>query len=68
VSQKELVTLFRIAEKYIKISIVEPKRKRPLGKLRHKWEDNTKMELKIKIRCQGVDWIQLAQEMNLWVP
>jgi hypothetical protein len=51
--------------------------KRPLGRPRHRWEDN------IKIDLQGVgwgmDWIELAQDrdrwralvkavLNLWVP
>jgi hypothetical protein len=39
--------------------------KRPLGRLRHRWEDNTKMDL----RETGIDeenWIWLAQDRSLW--
>jgi len=52
--------------------------KRPLGRPRRRWEDNTKMDLQ-KVGCGGMDWIELAVdrdrwrapvnvEMNLWVP
>jgi hypothetical protein len=49
-----------------------------LGRPRHRWEDNIKMDL-WEVECGGVDWIGLAQDrdrwqelvnavMNLWVP
>jgi hypothetical protein len=38
---------------------------RPLGRLRHSWEDNIKMELK-EIGCEDVDYIQVAQDMVQW--
>jgi hypothetical protein len=52
--------------------------KRPLGRPRHWWEDNIKMDLRDIGWC-GMDWIDLAQNrdqwraivstvMNLWVP
>jgi hypothetical protein len=52
--------------------------KRPLGRPRHRWEDNIKLNL-MEIWIDRVDWIQLAQDrvqwqafvnmvMNLWVP
>jgi hypothetical protein len=52
--------------------------RRPLGRPRHKWEDNNKMDLR-EIGCCGRDWIDLAQNrdkcralvnmvMNLWFP
>jgi hypothetical protein len=55
-----------------------PKGKRPLGRPRHKWDDNSKMELR-EIGINGVSWIHLAQDrvqwwafasmvMNHWVP
>jgi hypothetical protein len=35
-----------------------PEGKRTLGRPRHKWEDNIKME--------GMDWIYLAQDRDRW--
>jgi len=53
-------------------------RKRPLGRPRHRWEDNIKMDFQ-EVGCGGVDWIMLTHirdrcwtmvnaVMNLWVP
>ena len=33
--------------------------KRPIGRPRHKWEDNIKMSLQ-DVKCGGMDWIELA--------
>jgi hypothetical protein len=52
--------------------------KRPLRRLRHRWENNIKMDLR-EIRIDGANWIRLAQDrvqgrafvntlMNLRVP
>jgi hypothetical protein len=44
--------------------------KRPVGKLRHKWEDNIKMDLK-EIGCEGVDWVHLVlvnMVVDPWIP
>jgi hypothetical protein len=41
------------------------KGKRPLGKPRRMWEDNIKMDLR-KIRIDGANWIQLAQDRVQW--
>jgi len=41
------------------------KKKRPLGRPRHRWEDNIKMDLK-EMGCGGMDWIELAQDMDRW--
>jgi hypothetical protein len=56
----------------------KPEGKRPLGRPRHRWEDNIKIDLR-EIGWGGMDWIDLAQDrdqsralvnavMNLWVP
>ena len=56
----------------------KPEGKRPLGRLRHRWEDNIKMDLQ-KVGWGGMDWTDLAQDrdswqalqhavMNFWVP
>ena len=38
---------------------------RPLGKPRHKWEDNNKMDL-WEVVCGGMGWIELAQDRDRW--
>jgi hypothetical protein len=35
--------------------------KRPIGRPRHRWEDNIKMNLQ-EVGCGGMDWIKLAQD------
>jgi hypothetical protein len=39
--------------------------KRPLGRPRHRWDDNTKMELQ-KFGGGRGDWMELAQDRNTW--
>ena len=39
--------------------------KRPLGRLRRRWEDNIKMDLQ-EVGCGGMDWIELAQGRDRW--
>jgi hypothetical protein len=41
------------------------RRKEPLEKPRHRWEDNIKMDLR-RIRWGDMDWIHLAQERDQW--
>jgi len=43
----------------------KPEGKRPLGRLRHRWEDNIKMDLQ-EVKFAGMDWIDLAQERDRW--
>jgi hypothetical protein len=43
----------------------KPGGKRPLGRLRRRWEDNIKMDLQ-EVGCGGMDWIELAQDMDSW--
>jgi hypothetical protein len=61
-----------------RLLVGKPEGKRPLGRPRHSWIDNIKMEL-IEIGLSVVEWIGLAQNryrwralviavMNLWVP
>ena len=40
-------------------------RKRPLGRRRHTWEDNIKMDLK-EVGCGDMEWIELAQDRERW--
>jgi hypothetical protein len=39
--------------------------KRPLGRPRHRWEDNIKMALR-EIGIDGANWIRLAQDRVQW--
>jgi hypothetical protein len=43
----------------------EPEGKRPLGRPRHRWEDNIKMDLQ-EVGLRVMDWIDLAQDRNRW--
>jgi hypothetical protein len=61
-----------------RVLVGKPEGKRPLGRPRHRWEDNIKLDLQ-EVGCGGMDWIKLAVDrdrwqelvkvlMNLWVP
>jgi hypothetical protein len=39
--------------------------KRPLGRLRRRWVDNIKMDLR-EIGCDGADWINMGQDRDQW--
>jgi len=43
----------------------KPEGKRPLGRLRRRWEDNIKMDLQ-EVGCGNMDWIELAQDRDRW--
>jgi len=38
---------------------------RPLGRTRHRWDDNIKMGLQ-EVACEGMDWIKLTQDRDMW--
>jgi hypothetical protein len=48
-----------------RILVRKPEDKRPLGRLRRRWVDNIKIDLR-EIGWDGADWIDLAQDMNQW--
>jgi hypothetical protein len=61
-----------------RVLVRRPRGKKPLGRPRHRWEDNIKIGPR-ETGINGVNWIQLAQDrvqwqafvnmvMNLWVP
>jgi hypothetical protein len=43
----------------------KPEGRSHLGRPRHRWEDNIKMDLQ-KVGCGGMDWIDLAQDRDRW--
>jgi hypothetical protein len=43
-----------------RILVGKPEGKRPLGRLKHRWMDNIKIDLR-KIGWGGMDWIDLVQ-------
>jgi hypothetical protein len=45
---------------YTGFFVGKPEGKRPLGRLRHRWEVNIKVDLGA-VGWDGVDWIHLAQ-------
>jgi hypothetical protein len=43
----------------------KPEGKKPLGRLRHRWEDNINLDLQ-EVGCGSMDWIELAQDRDTW--
>jgi hypothetical protein len=53
-------------ERCIQELVGKPEGKRPLGRPRHKWEDdNMKLDLQEMV-FGGMDWIALAQDRDSW--
>jgi len=48
-----------------RLLVGKPEGKRPLGRPRRRWEDNIKMDVQ-KVRCGGMDWIELARDRDRW--
>jgi hypothetical protein len=48
-----------------RVVVGKPEYKRPLGRARRRWEDNTDLNLR-EIRIDGTNWIQLAQDRLQW--
>jgi len=48
-----------------RVSVEKPEGKRPLGRPRHRWEDNMKMDLQEVGGGRG-DWMELAQDRDRW--
>jgi hypothetical protein len=52
-------------ERVHKVLVGKPKGKSPLGRPRHRWEDNIKMDLQEVGGGRG-DWMELAQDRDGW--
>jgi hypothetical protein len=48
-----------------RVLVGRPEGKRTLGRPRHRWEDNVKMDLR-EIGIDGANWIQLVQDRVHW--
>jgi hypothetical protein len=48
-----------------RVSVGRPEGKRPLGRHRHRWEDNIKVDLR-EIGIDGANWLRLAQNRVQW--
>ena len=48
-----------------RVLVGKPEGKRPLGRPRHRWEDNIKMDLR-EVGCVLGEWIDLAEVRNQW--
>jgi hypothetical protein len=50
-----------------RVLVGRPERKKPLGRPRHRWEDNIKMDLRQRGK-NGENWIRLVQDRVQWRP
>jgi hypothetical protein len=48
-----------------RVLLGKPKGKRPMGRPRHRWEDNIKMDLE-EVGGDRGDWMVLAQDRDGW--
>jgi len=48
-----------------KILLGKPEVKRRYGSCRIRWDDNIRMNPR-EMGCEGVDWIHLAQDWDVW--
>jgi len=52
-------------ERCIEVLVGKTEGKRPLGRRRHRWENNIKMDLQ-DVGCGGMGWIHLVQDRDGW--
>jgi transcription termination factor 2 len=48
-----------------RVLVGKPEGKRPLGRPRHRWEDNIKMDIE-EVGGSCGDWMELAQDRDRW--
>jgi len=48
-----------------RVLVGKPEGKSPLGRPRHRWEDNGKMDLQ-EVECGCMEWIELARDRDRW--
>ena len=49
-----------------RVLVGKPEGMRPLGKLRHRWDDNIKMDLQ-EAGCESMDWNGVGQDRDRWL-
>jgi hypothetical protein len=49
-----------------RVLVGKPEGKRPLGRPRRRWEDDSKMDVQEVGGCRG-DWMELAQDRDRWL-
>jgi hypothetical protein len=62
-----MIHVARLREKRnaCRILVGKPEGKRPLGRPRRRWMENTKIDLKLR-GWGGMTWIDLAQDRDQW--
>ena len=48
-----------------RVLVGKPEEKRPLGRPRHRWEDNIKIDLR-EVGCDPGEWIDFAEDRDQW--
>ena len=48
-----------------RVLVGKPEVKKPVGRPRHRWEDNIKMDVQ-EVGCGTMDWIDLSQYGDRW--
>jgi hypothetical protein len=48
-----------------RVLVENPERKRQLGRPRHRWDDNNKMNIQ-EVGCGSMNWMELAQDRDRW--
>jgi hypothetical protein len=48
-----------------RLLVGKPEGKRPLGRPRHRWEDNIKMDVE-EVGAGRGDWMEVAQDRDRW--
>jgi hypothetical protein len=48
-----------------RVLLGKPEGKKPLGRPKRRWENSVKMDLQ-EVGCWSKDWIELAQDRDMW--